>query len=57
MTSLVDPVELRQGVLAVSVLDEIDITPQRRCVMLHGFPEVSVPWSQLATVNAFTGPA
>jgi hypothetical protein len=42
------PVELRQGVLAVSVLDGIDLVPSERGVILSGRPRIGVPWHQLA---------
>lgn len=39
-------VELRRGVLAVSVLHDLDIEPAGSGVILPGTPRVSVPWGE-----------
>ena len=38
--------ELRRGVLAVSVLNDVDLEPADRGVTLTGSPDVWVPWSE-----------
>ncbi len=38
---------LRRGVLAVSVLDDIDVEPRDDGVALPGTPEVLVSWDDL----------
>ena len=40
------PVELRRGVLAVSVLHDLDIEPAKLGVTLPGSPTVWVPWGE-----------
>jgi hypothetical protein len=40
------PVELRRGVLAVSVLHDVDIEPAKLGVVLPGSPTVWVPWGE-----------
>ncbi|MCW2667463.1 MAG: hypothetical protein JWN57_2425 [Frankiales bacterium] len=39
-------VELRLGVLAVSVLHDVDVDPSENGVVLPGWPDVWVPWSE-----------
>ena len=41
------PVELRRGVLAVSVLHDLDVEPGPEAVVLPGTPAVHVPWSEV----------
>ncbi len=53
---LVDLVELRQGVLAVSVLDGIDLLPAERGVILAGSPRIGIPWAQLAAACGARSP-
>ena len=40
------PRELRRGVLAVQVLDDVDVTPADDGVVLPGDPRLHVPWSE-----------
>ncbi len=40
------PRELRRGVLAVQVLDDVDVTPADDGVVLPGEPLLHVPWSE-----------
>jgi len=44
--SLPTPIELRRGVLAVSVLHDVDLEPARLGVRLPGDPPVWVSWTQ-----------
>ena len=39
-------IELRRGVLAVSVLHDVDVEPSPDGVLLPGSPDVLVPWSE-----------
>ena len=43
-----DTAALRRGVLAASVLDDIDVEPRDDAVLLPGVPPVGVPWADLA---------
>ena len=42
-----DPVELRRAVLAVSVLDDLDVEPGPLGVVLPGSPPVQVSWTEV----------
>jgi hypothetical protein len=48
MRSAVDPVALRQCVLAVSVLADVDIEPADGGVRLPGTPSVTVGWEEIS---------
>lgn len=43
--------ELRRAVLAVSVLDDVDISPRAAGVVLDGGPPVRLPWQVLAAAH------
>ena len=51
------PVELRQAVLAVSVLSDVDLEPAGDGVRLPGSPPVWVPWSECLRALAGHDPA
>ena len=48
--------ELRRGLLAVSVLHDLDVVPDDDGVVLPGPPEVHVPWEECATSLAGRDP-
>jgi len=52
-----DSSALRRGVLAASVLDDIDVEPRDDAVLLPGIPPVRVPWADLAAAVGGCEPA
>jgi hypothetical protein len=53
----VDPPALRRGVLAVSVMDDVDVEPRADGVLLPGRPDVLIAWRDLARACGIHEPA